>query len=374
MATEPTQLPAGCPPLTTYYAYLTSGCNLACQHCWLAPKFQPNGGTGGHLDYDLFVQAVEEGIPLGLGHIKCTGGEPLLHPDFRRFVAFIREKGLTMSLETNGTLMTQDMAQYLRSQNVLTHASVSLDGASAATHDPFRGVKGSFEKACNAVRYLAEVEYHPQVIMSLHRGNVDEIEATARLAAQLGASTFKINIVQASGRGDLMVQRNQTLEFERLLEIGRWMDQYLQPAVGIRVYYNWPMAFYTLDKLVNDKGYSCHILNILGILPTGHLAMCGIGTQIPELCYGIIGQDRIADVWATNAMLLDLRESLPARLDGICADCLFRDRCMGSCVAHNYHLTGRLTAPFWFCEAAEARGEFPASRRRSVPIALEVSS
>ena len=51
----PLDLPEGTPPLNSYYVYLTAGCNLACKHCWLAPAFQRNGGTGGHLDYDLFA-------------------------------------------------------------------------------------------------------------------------------------------------------------------------------------------------------------------------------------------------------------------------------------------------------------------------------
>ena len=40
------QLPEGVPALTTYYVYVTAGCNLACRHCWIAPTFEKDGGTG----------------------------------------------------------------------------------------------------------------------------------------------------------------------------------------------------------------------------------------------------------------------------------------------------------------------------------------
>lgn len=159
MRVEPAKLPENCPPLSTYYVYLTEGCNLACRHCWLAPKFQPHGSTGGHLDYGLFVQAVDEGLLLGLGHVKLTGGEPLLHPDFIRIVDLLKEKGLGLTIETNGTLLTRDTAHYLKNNSTLTFIAISLDGAQSETHDAFRGVKGSFEKACQAIRFLVEVGY-----------------------------------------------------------------------------------------------------------------------------------------------------------------------------------------------------------------------
>ncbi|MCK5222958.1 MAG: hypothetical protein KAR14_15320, partial [Candidatus Aminicenantes bacterium] len=32
-------LPEGIPPLNTFYLYMTTGCNLFCQHCWITPSF-----------------------------------------------------------------------------------------------------------------------------------------------------------------------------------------------------------------------------------------------------------------------------------------------------------------------------------------------
>jgi SynChlorMet cassette radical SAM/SPASM protein ScmF len=365
MPADLSQLLEGCPPLASYYVYLTGGCNLACRHCWLAPTFQPNGGTGGHLDYDLFALALEEGAPLGLSHVKLTGGEPLLHPDFVRMVDLLKEKDLGLTIETNGTLLDISLARYLKDKSTLGYISVSLDGAEPETHDAFRGVKGSFERTCQAVRYLVEVGYRPQVIMSLHEGNLSEMEALVRLAESLGAGSVKFNLIQPSGRGELMTERGQVLDVRRLIELGKWVEGDLQKRTSIRLHYSQPMAFYGLQRLLNLDGYSCNIFNILGILHTGHLAMCGIGTQVPELCYGMLGEDHVADVWASNSILIDLRKSLPADLEGICGECIFRDRCLGTCTAENYHLAGRLTAPYWFCRMADEAGLFPPSRRRS---------
>lgn len=359
---SPLDLPEGVPPLSSYYVYMTAGCNLACQHCWLSPTFQRNGGTGGHLDYDLFALAIEEGLPLGLSHVKLTGGEPLLHPDLLRMVDLLKEKSLGLTIETNGTLLTRSLAHYLMDKSTLSHISVSIDGAKPETHDSFRGVDGSFESACQGVRYLVEVDYRPQVIMSLHPGNVNEMEALVQLAEEIGAGSVKFNLIQPTGRGETMTERDQVLDVRRLIELGKWVEGDLQKRTSMRLHYSWPMAFYGLKHLQNRTGM-CNIHNILGILPTGHLALCGIGIQEEDLVYGLLAENSLREIWTSHSALLSLRDLIPNKLEGICNNCIFRDRCLGNCVAQNYHSDGSLVAPFWFCHQANEAGFFPLSRQ-----------
>ncbi len=362
MTDQPLNLPEGVPPLTQYYYYLTAGCNLACQHCWLAPAYQPNGTTGGHLDFELFKLSLEEGIPLGLQSVKLTGGEPLLHPDFLRMVDLVKEKNLAMTIETNGTLLTPEIADHLKTNSTLHHISVSIDGATKETHDPFRGVKGSFDKAVNAVKLLAERGFRPQVIMSLHSKNVDEIEDLVHLAEEWGAGSVKFNLIQPSGRGETMTEHGRVLDINRLVEIGNWVEHDLQKRTGIRLFYSWPMIFHSLDRLLKHGSDSCGIFHIMGILANGSMAMCGIGMEIPELTYGKLGVDRVADVWANNPVLQDIRRDLPGKLEDPCGKCIFKFQCLGSCVAENYHQARRLTAPFWFCKYAQDENLLPDSR------------
>ena len=356
------QLPEGVPPLTQYYIYLTAGCNLACRHCWISPTYQPNGGSGGHLDFGLFRIAIDDGIPLGLGSVKLTGGEPLLHPDFKKIVDYIAEKELNLTIETNGTLLTDDLALYLKTNGSLRHISISLDGATASTHDRFRGVKGSFEKAINGIRALSAVGYHPQIIMSLHQGNFHEIEALIHIAEELGAGSVKFNLIQSTGRGEKMSQQGQTLEIKNLVELGNWIENDLQKKVSIGLYYSWPMAFYSINHLLTSPSETCGIFNILGILASGQLAMCGIGVEDPELCYGTLGKDKLFDIWCNHPTLKSLRLELPKNLKGVCGSCLFKNQCLGCCVAQNYHQAHSLDEPFWFCAAASEANLYPLSR------------
>jgi len=355
-------LPEGVPPLTQYYVYMTNGCNLACQHCWLSPIYQPKGTTGGHLDFDLFRIAVEEAIPLGLQNVKLTGGEPLLHPDFLRFVDLIKDKNLSLTIETNATLMTSALARYMKENSTLRHISVSVDGASKETHDSFRGVPGSFDKTITGIKMLVEAGFKPQVIMSLHNGNIDEIEDLVEMAQDWGAGSVKFNLIQPSGRAQNMAEHKKMLDVRRMVDLGRWVEYDLQRRVSINLFYSWPMAFHSLNRLLEGNGDACGILNIMGILANGCLALCGIGIEIPELTYGRLGKDRLVDIWRDNQVLRQLRSDLPAKLEGVCQSCLFKWQCLGSCVAENYHQFRRLTAPFWFCMQAQEAGVFPEKR------------
>ena len=364
---EQSTLPAGVPPLTQYYVYMTAGCNLACQHCWLAPAYQPKGTTGGHLDYELFKLAMEEGIPLGLQSVKLTGGEPLLHPDFLRFVDLLKEKNLGLTMETNGTLMTPEIARHLKEMSTLAYVSISIDGAKVETHDAFRSVKGSYARAVAGIKMLVEQGYHPQVIMSLHIGNVNEIEELVHLAENWGAGSVKFNLIQPSGRAETMSERGQVLDIKRLIELGNWVEHDLQKSVSIPLFYSWPMAFYSTARFLKDGGSgTCGIFNILGILANGSLAMCGIGMEIPELVYGKLAVNAVADVWSAHPMLQKLREDVPAKQEGICSMCMFKNRCLGSCIANNFHESRSLTASNWFCQTANQAELFPPSRLSTI--------
>ena len=374
MANKVINLPEGVPALRSYYIYMTGGCNLACKHCYLAPKYQPHGTTGGHIDFELFKLAIDEGIPLGLGHVKLTGGEPLLHPDFTRIVDYLRENEIQLAIETNGILMNERIARFLKEKSTLTHISISLDGATAETHDAMRGVKGSFERSTRAVRQLADAGIPAQIIMTIHDGNVDEIEELIKVALSIGARNVKFNLLQPTGRGETMHDRGYGIDIARLIEVGRWVEGDLQKRTPIPLLYDWPMAFHSLKRLQRYSGTSCGIFGILGLLATGEMAMCGVGTQVDELVYGKLGVDRVADVWANNAMLMRLRRELPENLHGVCKDCVFKKECLGHCVAGNYFSQQDLSASFWFCDQAYKSGLFPVSRLVNAGAAAPVGS
>ena len=350
------------PPLSQLYFYLTEGCNLACRHCYLAPKFDPHGKKHPVLPFKLFKTAINEALPLGLNGVKLSGGEPLLHPDILAMIEVIRQEELDLVMETNGILCSPKIAKAIAKLNN-PFISVSLDGADAETHDANRGVSGAFEKATAAIRNFADNGIQLQVIMSIMQGNVDQIEAVIELAEKLGASSVKFNMIQPTGRGKTIHNTCHVLGIKELLAIGKKIEADLCQQTTLQLFYNYPAAFRSLRHIKFEDNCSvCSIFSILGVLPSGEYALCGMATHVEQFHFGWIGEDSLKKIWLENQILNELREGLPEKLSGICSHCLMKHLCLGSCIAHNYYRANSLWAPFWFCEEAQSAGLFPESR------------
>ena len=190
----------------------------------------------------------------------------------------------------------------------------------------------------------------------------EEIEPLAHGAAEIGCSSLKFNIIQSSGRGEHMKEAEDLLTIEELVRLGGWIEKDLRNRISIPLLYSWPMAFHGIRRLQDGPEGMCHIHHILGVLSTGHLAMCGIGTLEKDLIYGRLGMDSVFEIWTSNSLLVHLRDIIPSKLEGICSQCIIKNRCLGYCIAQNYHASRRLTAPFWFCRLAYEADLFPISR------------
>jgi SynChlorMet cassette radical SAM/SPASM protein ScmF len=350
------------PPLDQLYVYVTDRCNCRCRHCWIVPQQAGAGQAAGHfLAPESFAAAVEEGVPLGLSSVKWTGGEPTIHPQFPRLLAIQKEHGLAGRLETNGMELTASLARLLFATGV-KYVSVSIDGARPETHDAIRGVQGGYRRTLRGVAHLVEAGFRPQLIMSLMRENVGELEDFLALADRAGAGSVKLNIIQPTLRGEEMHAAGGALPVAALLEINRRVERELRARHAFEIFFDLPMAFRSIQRMLSKGCPACGIKTILGLLADGRYALCGIGTSVPELVFGAAGVGALAGIWKDQPVLQQIRHGLPGSLKGVCGRCLMAAACLGACVAQNYYRSRDLMGAYWFCEAAERDGLFPVSR------------
>jgi SynChlorMet cassette radical SAM/SPASM protein ScmF len=313
---------------------------------------------------ETFEAAVLEAKPLGLKAVKWTGGEPTIHPQFPSLLEIQRKHELQGRVETNGMEVTETLARQMKDSGV-HHVAVSLDGARPETHNAIRGVQGAHRRALRGVGNLVEVGFKPQLIMTLMRENVGELESLLDLAEEVGAGSVKLNIVQPTLRGEEMHASGETLTVLELIELNRRVDSELAQEYAFPIFYDIPMAFRSLRHMLEGDGCSvCGIMGILGLLADGHYALCGIGEHVPEMVFGRAGVGELERIWSEHPVLLQIRKGLPGQLKGVCERCLMKGACLGSCVAQNYYRSQDLLAPYWFCELAEEAGLFPATRLR----------
>jgi SynChlorMet cassette radical SAM/SPASM protein ScmF len=348
--------------LSSLYLYLTGGCNLHCAHCWLDPDFLPQEEkvTNG-LTADDVKKAVDEAKPLGLTNIKITGGEPFLCNEIFEILELVTAEELSVTIETNGTLIDRETAGFLARKGV-TEVSVSIDSHRASFHDSFRGVKGALDQALKGVEHMVAAGINVQFIMSLVAENTGDIEGVMAMAGELGAGSFKVNPVMPIGRGGTLTQNGRTVPVEDLISLDKWAEGELAEKYDLNVCFAMPSAFKPMDSFLKSKNAECNILNILGIVSTGNISICGIGRDVTELVMGNIRKDSLADIWSGNTILTALRELVPHRMEGICGRCILKGVCFGACRADAFVLSGSLATPYWICQEAYDKGLFPEQR------------
>lgn len=315
------------------------------------------------MDFTLFCTIIDEAKPLGLTSVKLTGGEPLIHPMIDEILSFIQQEKLVLDFESNGIAMTPDIASMI-ADNVNPFVAISLDGVDAATHEWMRGIPGSFDQALRGIRIIVDAGVRPQIIMTLTRRNVHQIEALIELAEQLGAKSVKLNILQPFALGKSLYSQGENLHINELVRLGSWIERDIAPSASIRVIFSHPLAFRPLSRMFNDNHSCgvCHIHRILGVLHDGSYALCGIGQTVPEMVFGHAGFDHLSELWSSHPIIQKIRIGIPDLLESPCRECVMKHLCLGGCIAQNFNASQDLFAPFWYCEEAQKQGVFPESR------------
>jgi len=364
-------LPEGIPALRSFYLYLSDSCNLRCRHCWITPTFVNGKATPGKvIDIDHLRKAVCEGKSIGLSSAKLTGGEPLLHPEIRQIAKMLTEENLSLDMETNGTLIDREIAEFMKNETNLSFVSISLDSPTEEDHDAFRGSKGAYRAALNGLKNLVDAGYNNvQVIMSPHRKNVSEVRELVALAEAKGAGSVKLNPVSNNGRGVIMHENDETLSITEILALAELIRGDLSQTSKIPIFLNVPPSVRPLFEVTRSDRFcgDCGVDHILGILGNGDVALCGIGRNLSEFIYGNIATDSIRNIWLNHPRVKELRHDLGDfdNYPDLCRNCIYMRKCRTGCVVQNYTNFGKLIYPQSICLYAEGNGLFKDSRKRA---------
>ena len=198
--------PNSIPPLRLLAWETTRRCNLACLHC------RATAGSGpypGELSTEEGIALLDTLTTLGQVVVILTGGEPLLREDIFELAAYGAARGHRMVMAVNGTLLTASIAGRLKEAGV-QRLSISLDGATAASHDRLRAVPGAYEGALAGIAACREADLPFQINTTVTRANMGELAAIRHLAIELEAAAHHVFILVPTGRGEQM--REQLLQ------------------------------------------------------------------------------------------------------------------------------------------------------------------
>lgn len=194
---------------------VTRACQLVCTHCRADAirsrnPFELTTDEGRRLLDEL----ASFGSPRPL--VVLTGGDPFERPDLPELVAHGTKLGLSMALSPSVTdRLTREVLVELHEAGAKA-ISLSLDGATAQTHDSFRGVDGVFDATMDAARMVREVGYRLQINTTVTRGNVHELPQILKTVLELGTTLWSAFFLVPTGRGKLLEPLTATEEEEVL--------------------------------------------------------------------------------------------------------------------------------------------------------------
>jgi MoaA/NifB/PqqE/SkfB family radical SAM enzyme len=138
---------------------ITNLCNLRCRMCgqWSEEGYIHNRVRNPRALLPLadWKRLIDEIAPHKPAYILLRGGEPFLFPGILELIEHIHEKGIYISIDTNGTLVEKYASELVRIGDM--HLTFSVDGPEEI-HDSVRSVKGGFQKIKAAILLLNELE------------------------------------------------------------------------------------------------------------------------------------------------------------------------------------------------------------------------
>ena len=315
-------------------------CNLRCRHCYSDSE---NRAYHGELTpaegFALIDDLAEFRVPV----LLLSGGEPLVRPDLFELIAHARERGLRVTLSTNGTLIDADTAARLRAHEV-SYVGISLDGI-GITNDMFRGHKGAFDKSMAGFRNCRAVGQRVGLRMTLTRRNALDLEQLFDFIEAEGIDRACFYHLVYSGRGnvadrltpdesrgamDTILRRTRDFAARGLTKEIFTVDQ---PADGPYLYMKLkeedPQRAEEVLALLRWNGGGLHSSGV-GIADVDFL-----GNVHPDQFWmghtlGNVRERKFSEIWqdASDPILAGLRDRAP-RLTGRCGACRWKTTCGG---------------------------------------------
>ena len=203
---------------------MTNACNIQCKMCGRnASDFTPTVFHPEWLEiFEPVTDKIEEVTLLGWG-------EPTLHPNFKEFLKWGKEKGLRIFFCTNGTRLGELKDDIFR--NKVDLLTVSLDGAIAQTNNRIRA-GADFDKITANIKEITaqkaqlQVEYpYLSIVMTLMQSNFHEFPEYVKLAHKLGLQEAKgvyLTVFEERLMDECMYDMRKEIEavFEEALSIG----------------------------------------------------------------------------------------------------------------------------------------------------------
>jgi AdoMet-dependent heme synthase len=321
---------------------VTQACDLACVHCRASAQSErsPHELTT-EQGYRLLDEIRSFGEPL----VVFTGGDPLKRPDLFDLLRYSVGLGLRTNVTPSATpLLTEQAIEGFKAAGVMRMA-ISVDGPDAASHDDFRGVPGTFDRAMRALSHARDIGLDTQFQTTVTRRNMHRLPEIAEIVKEMRSKMWSLFFLVVTGRA-LAADDLQAEEYERVFEYmyelsktapfgiktteamhyRRYVAQRVKAEHGVTANESAQGVAWRTAGVSDGKGF-VFVSHKGEIFPAGFLPVSG----------GNVLQDSLVDVYQNSDLFRSLRDL--SQRGGKCGLCEYQKVCGGS-RSRAYALTG----------------------------------
>ena len=328
---------------------ITNKCNLKCKYC---SHFSGAGDVGLDLSGEEWRSFFDELNRCAVMNVTLQGGEPFCREDLRQLIEGIVRNRMRFNILSNGTLITDKIAAFLASTGRCDGVQVSIDGSVSMTHDAFRG-EGNFLRAMEGIKSLQEHDVHVDVRVTVHRKNVMELEAIAKLLLEdIGLSDFSTNsagymgLCRQNAEQIQLTVKERSQAMESLLRLHKKYNGRISATAGPlaegRGWLEMEQARREEREHFSGGGYLTGCkgpMETIAVRADGVVVPC---IQMSHIELGRINKDDLKEIWQNHPELSRLRErcNIPLNDFEFCQGCVYINYCTGNCPALAYTIIG----------------------------------
>ena len=321
---------------------VTRQCNLSCLHCRASAESGPYPDELSTAEGLLLLEQIRE---VGQPVVILTGGEPLLRPDIYELARYGHNLGLRMVMAVNGTLLDKEKARMMKESGI-QRISISMDGATAESHDYFRQVQGAFNGILKGIEAARSVDLAYQINTTVTRHNLHELVKIQEKAIELGAVAHHIFMLVPTGRGRSLT--DQTISAEEYEKTLSWLVK-RKDEIPLSIKATCAPHYYRiLRETARQEGkevsFKTHELDAVTRGCLGGVGFCFVshrGQVQPcgylEVDSGNVRKQSFREIWKSSSVFLALRDQ--SQYSNKCGRCEYFRVC-GGCRARAFEATG----------------------------------
>ena len=325
---------------------VTQACDLACVHCRASAQSERNPAElSTEQGYRLLDEIRSFGEPL----MVFTGGDPLKRPDLFELIRHAVKIGLRTNVTPSATpLLTAEAIDRFKEAGI-SRMAISVDGHDAASHDDFRGIPGTFDRAMFALSHARDIGLDTQFQTTVTRRNMAHLPEIAEIVREMRSKMWSLFFLIVTGRAlenddlraeeyegvfQFMYELSKTAPFgiktTEAMHYRRYVAQRIKAEHGVTENESAKGVAWRTAGVSDGKGF-VFVSHQGEIFPSGFLPVTG----------GNVLRDSLTDVYRNSDLFKSLRDT--TQREGKCGICEYQKICGGS-RSRAYALTGDFLA------------------------------